>query len=77
MSKFLFYLCVLPEDISLIRDSVSDFPEDSLQIYVSYLNLDQQIAKNCSSKILESFRTFKETIAFGNQMCEIAESSKV
>lgn len=66
MSKFLFYLCVLPEDISLIRNSVSDYPEDAVQMYVSYLHLDQQIAKNCSQKILESFRTFKETIAFGN-----------
>ena len=41
MGKFLFYLSVLPEDISLLRHSYSQYPDDDECLYVSQLNLNK------------------------------------
>ena len=77
MGKFLFYLAVLPEDISLMRNSFYEFPEDDICLHKSHLNLIWQIENNYSKKILESFNIFNEYGYFIDKLCEAAESSKV
>jgi hypothetical protein len=39
MGKFLFYLAVLPEDISLMRNVYQEFPDDDVCMFKSHLNL--------------------------------------
>ena len=62
MGKFLFYLQVLPQEISLIPNSFSDYPKDDDAMYCSYLNLEKQIEKNCSALMIKSFRMLKDSI---------------
>lgn len=77
MGKFTFYLQVLPQEISLIRLSDSEYPEDEVNIYANIISLQRQIYKNCSKKILESFAIFSQYVSFINELCETAESSGV
>jgi hypothetical protein len=68
---------VLPEDISLMRQSYSQYPDDDECLYFSMINLNKQIANNYSKKILECNLILKEYSIFLNKLCEVAESSKV
>jgi len=77
VGKFLFYLQVLPEEISLLRMNFNEYPDDNETMYVSHLCLRSQIERNCSLKMVESFDIFTDFIKFMNQLCLVAASCSV
>lgn len=66
IGKFLFYLSILPDEISLLRMTYQEYPDDDENLFMSHLNLRQQIERNCSSKMVESFDIFNDFIRFLN-----------
>lgn len=62
----LFYITVLPQRISLIRIQDSEYPDDELNLYFNRLNLEDQIYKSSSSKVMEAFHIFDQFVDFLN-----------
>ena len=55
IGKMLFFITVLPHQISLMRIHDSEYPDDELNLYYNRMNLHDQIEQNASMKVLESF----------------------
>lgn len=73
-SKLLFYLSLVPQEVSMF----SKLHSDSTQVYLlTRLDLKTQIEKACSSECVKAFQSLHEFMVLFNSICNIAESSEV
>lgn len=71
-NKLLFYLSLLPKNISLLQIVSVD-----KILYQSQINLEKQIKMNCSSEVLTCYQVFLEYLSFLDQVANVAVSSNV
>ena len=78
LSKYLFYISILPEEIELIRHNFSDFPDASKgMIYKNCLNLKTQLESTAAKSIAKSYVDFVSYSRFINELAMVAVSSGV
>lgn len=73
-NKLLFYLSLVPQEVSMF----SKMQSDSAKVYLlTRLDLKTQIEKACSNECVKAFESFHDFMLLFNQLCEIAETSEV
>ena len=77
MGKLVFYLTVLPQEVSLIRVNDSEYPDDEATMYANRMDLCEQIIRNSSQNLVESFQIFGQYVKFVDEMCQTSVSCQV